>query len=268
MTLGNNQLMNDDQVLNAVIERVGGSGKPVRFGFDELQAWPEGVHKLLVKAGLLVKGVQAQSLVCSGCENACAMPVVFTEGAQRAFIVCDDADKQDHMGRIAVELSRLGQWQASANQVAVVIAGLLGVDAKPVYQKESASYKLGMLKGRKGRRAVVLNNQPLALSINQHVIPVSELLYFEAGELAIDLAQVDEVLNASKPAAGKAYKPNTSKREAGKLATEAMYQDWKDAYLTLKKELPKKTDKWCSVQIAKMGISRGRDSETIRKRMK
>jgi hypothetical protein len=82
------------------------------------------------------------------------MEVVQTEDAKRAFIVCQDPDQQDHMGRITVPLPRLQQWQTSAKQVASVIAGLLGVEDKPVFQQGSASYKLAMLKGKKVKRDV------------------------------------------------------------------------------------------------------------------
>ena len=85
------------------------------------------------------------------------MPVVLTEDAERAFIVCNHPDVQDYMGRISVSLPQLQQWQSTAKQVALVISALLEMDAKPIYQKESASYNLGFLKGAKGRRLIRLN---------------------------------------------------------------------------------------------------------------
>lgn len=119
--------MNNSQALSAVIDRVDASSKPVSFGYDELQHWQDRVVKAFVALGLLTKGTQAPSLKCTGCENHCYMPVCFSEDAKRAFIVCDDPDQQDRMGRINVPPPRLQQWQASAKQLAVVIAGLLGM---------------------------------------------------------------------------------------------------------------------------------------------
>ncbi len=260
--------MDSQQAINAVIDRLNRSSKPVQFGFDELQAWQQGLLEGFIKAGLLTKDVAAQSLTCSGCEQHCFMPVVYTEEQQRAFIVCDDPDQQDHMGRIAVSLDRLQQWQTSAKQMAALIARLLGVTAKPTYQQESASYALGMLKRDSGRRVVSLTVQPLALVINQQPVELDELLYFDGDQLVIDRPRVDELLNTAPSPTGKAYNPDTSKREARKLATQAMYQDWNDAYRKFKQQYPDKKDSWHSFQIAKLPVAQGRDSETIRKKMK
>ena len=171
MTLDENQLLSD------VLTRLSAFGDSISLGFDEVEQWPSGLLNMLEQARLLVRDVQAQSLQCTGCEYGCFMPVVFTEDALRAFIVCDHPEQQDHMGRIAVDLPRLNQWQLNAKQVAVVIAKLLGVESNPVYQPETGSYSLGMLKSKKGRRAAVLTVNPLSVVINRHSIPVSELLY-------------------------------------------------------------------------------------------
>lgn len=260
--------MTSDQALKALLERVSVFDKPVKFGFDELQAWPPAAFQTLTQSKLLTKTVQAQSLECDGCEHGCFMPVVLTEDAERAFIVCEDPEQQSHMGRIAVSLPSLQQWQSSPKQVAAVIANLLGLESKPEYIKESASYKLGMLKGVKGRRWAVMSSQPLALFINQQSVPVGDLLYFDGGVLVLDRLRIDEMLSVSSGSKGKAYTPDTSKREARKQATQAMYLDWQDGYQRLKKKHPRKDGTWYSIQIAKLDIAQGRDSETIRKHMK
>ena len=261
-------LMPSNQLLADLLGRLSVTAKPVMIDFDEVQAWPSSAFEGLVKAKLLLKDVQAQSLECMGCENQCCMPVVFTEDAQRAFIVCDHPDQQEYMGRIAVKLPRLQQWQLSAKSVAAVIARLLGADAKPVYLNESASYQLGMLQSSKGRRPAVLSVQPLSLAINQQSIAVNELLYFDGGVLLIDQLKIDDILSAKRASTGKVYTSNTTKREARKLATQAMYKDWQDEYQQLKQKHPKKPDTWYSERIAKMAIAKDRDSETIRKIMK
>jgi len=260
--------MDDNQVLAELLERISNSSKPVNLGFDEVQKWQGGLLERFVKAKLLSKTVQTSSLECMGCEHQCFMQVVFAEDKQRAFIVCDHPEKQGFMGRIAIGLPSLDQWQLSAKNVAAVIARLLGFDTKPVYLNESASYQLGMLKNSKGRRPAVLSVQPLSLAINQQSIAVNELLYFDGGVLLIDQLKIDDILSAKRASTGKVYTSNTTKREARKLATQAMYKDWQDEYQRLKKQHPDKSDEWFAYQISKMPMAKNRSSGRIRKMMK
>jgi hypothetical protein len=261
--------MNYNQALTELITRVDTSDQPVSLSWDELQLWAEGVLKGFVAVRLLTKDVNASSLQCSGCEYHCFMDVLLTnDGSGRAFIVCDHAEMQAQMGRINVPPERLQQWQTSAKQLAMLLSDLLGFEIKPEYQKQSASFKLGLLKGNKGRRWVMLQTQPLALEINRHIVSLGDLLYFDDDVLLIDMVRIDELLNAPPKDMGKAYNPNFIKQEARKLATQVMYQDWNDEYLRLKKKHPDKSDTWCSIQIAKLPIAQGKDSETIRKNMK
>lgn len=253
---------------NQLLSRLSAAGNSLNLGFDEVQQWPGGLLATLERAKLVVKDVQAGSLECIGCEHGCFMPLVFTEDALRAFIVCDHPEQQDHMGRIAVDLPRLNQWQLSTQQVAAVVAKLLGIVTKPSHQKDSNTYNLGMLKSTKGRRAAVLAENPLSVVLNQHSLPVSQLLYVEADELVIDTLTIEDALNTKPSSTGKTYTPDTSKRHARKLATQAMYQDWNDAYLASLKKHPTKSDVWRSEQIERLSIAQGKSSETIRKNMK
>jgi hypothetical protein len=97
---------------------------------------------------------------------------------------------------------------------------------------------------------------------------LNELLYFSGEVLVIDRPRIDELLDLSPDDTGKAYMPDVSRREERKLATEAMYQNWNDEYLSLKQKHPHKPDTWLSMKIAKTSIAQDRDSETIRKNMK
>ena len=257
--------MTDDQALMALLERLSAFDKPVNFCFDELQTWPPAAFKSLTQSKLLIKSVQAQSLECHGCELGCFMSVVLTDDAERAFIVCEEPEQQRYMGRVSVSLPRLQQWQSSSRHVAALVARLLGLEVKPEYIKESAIYKLGMLRGNKGRRWAILTTQPLALLINQQSLPVSDLLYFDNGVLVIDRLRVDDLLNMLPNNNGKPYTSDTSKQTARKLATQAMYQNWCDKYQKLKHQYSNKSDAWYSMQIAKLAIAQNRSSETIRK---
>jgi len=260
--------MNNTQVLASLIDHVNASDKPATIGWDEVAQWQDESLKHFVKLGLLVKDVNTQSLECVGCEHHCTMDVVLTEDAKRAFIVCDHPDMQSQMGRIQVPLERLKQWQASTKQFAGVVARLLGVETKPEYNKESACYKLGLLQSDKGRRWAILHTQPLRLVINGYTVPVIDLLYFNDNELAIDVLRIESLLDLTAIDTGKAYTPNISKQEARKLATQAMRQNWRDEYKSLKRKYPEKTDDWYSMQISRLPIANGRSTETIRKNMK
>jgi hypothetical protein len=260
--------LDENQLLGEVLTRLSTAGDSLRLGFDEVTQWPSSLLNTLEQTKLLVKDVQAQSLQCVGCEYECFMPVVFTEDTLRAFIVCDHPEQQDHMGRIAVSLSRLNQWQFNTKQVAAVIAKLLGIEAKPLYQPETGSYVLGMLKGTKGRRAAVLTLNPLSVVINQRSILVSELLYVEENQLVIDTLRINDVLNANPLSKSKSYTPDSDKQQARKLATQAMHGDWQDQYGKLKRVNPKQSDTWVSIQISRMDIAKGKSPETIRKNMK
>lgn len=260
--------MNNTQVLISLICHVEASNKRVNIGWDEVTQWQEGLLKRFVSIGILAKDVNTQSLVCTGCEHNCFMDIVLADDSKRAFIVCDKPDMQSQMGRIKVPLERLQQWQVSARQFALVIADLLGFDYSPVNQNNSASYKLGMLKGKNGRRWVILSVKPLALEVNGHTLLLSDLLYFNGAKLDIDQLQVDSIVDLTTPNTGKTYIPNTSKQESRKLATQLMYQNWNDEYRELQHNNPNRTDTWYSMQISKLAIAQGKSAGTIRKNMK
>lgn len=260
-------MSDENQLISEILTRLSAIGDSLSLDFDEVQQWPSGLLNTLEQARFLVKDVRAQSLECDGCEYGCFMPVIFTEDATRSFIVCDHPEQQEHMGRIAVDLARLNQWQLTTKQVASVVARLLGFDTEPQYQKESAGYTLGMLKGKKGRRAAVLALNPLSVIINHRSMLVNELLYLEGGQLFIDILRINDALKANPPNS-KPYTSNTDKQQAKKLTTQAMYLDWQDQYKKLKRENPKKSDVRISVQISKMDIAKGREPEAIRRKMK
>ncbi|NRB42412.1 MAG: hypothetical protein HRU20_28745 [Pseudomonadales bacterium] len=241
------------------------------FDWDAVQAWQSGILEALIKAQLLTPTNSARTIECQGCEHHCFMEVIthtYPNNITRAFIVCDVADSQAQMGRIELPLERLQQWQGSTRQLAKVIVSLLGLEAEPDYQQNTASFKLGMLKGKVGRRWVSLHIQPLMLEVSTHSVPVNDVLYFENNTLLIDDLRIAEVLNLPAMGNGNGYTPDVSKREIRKLATQAMYQDWNDEYLGLVKKYPDKADTWYSMQIAKLSIAQGKQSETIRKNMK
>lgn len=255
-----------------LLEHIGSTNEPVLVNWDSVQQWPSGALECFVQAGILVSASSAKSLECNACEHHCFMDVLMQVGegdsVNRAFIVCDVPEMQSQIGRVQIPLERLQQWNTSFKQLAGVVAELLGFNGRIEYKPEQASIRLGMLKSKGGRRWVSLFHHPLELEINGFKSPVNELLFVDSDELAIDNSRIDEVVNSKPLSVGKTYTPSTDKREARKLATQAMYQDWQDEYASLQVKHPTKSKTWYSLQIAKMSIAQGSDSETIRKHLK
>ncbi|MFQ3260409.1 hypothetical protein [Reinekea sp.] len=254
-------------ILSTLITCLNDSQKPVYIGYDEVQEWQESALETLVNSKLLTKTIVAQSLQCFGCENHCYMPIDYSESHDRAFIVCDDPEKQSQMGRINIPLERLAQWQTSAKLFAKALIKLLRLETKPEFNSVSSFYSLGFVRGIKGRRIASLNTHPLELVINHNHQALIELIYFENGSLTIDLNSLKQLANAD-PHKGKKYDPNVDRQLERKQKTQAMYKDWQDAYLKLSKSDPTKPDSWIANQISKQDIAQGKSPETIRKNMK
>ena len=264
--------MTFNDVLLALLKHMRATNKPVIINWDGVQQWPAGALDRLLQVGILTPASSATSLECQGCERHCFMDVLTqTNGNKaptRAFIVCDVPEMQDQMGRMKIPLDRLNQWQSTVKQLAKVIADLLRFTDKIECKAGQSNIRLGMLKGSNGRRWISMDATLLSLEINQRTIPIDDILFFEGEQLNIDHSRIITMVNSKPPNTGKKYKPSTSKREAGKQKTQAIYQDWNDEYLRLKGNQPNKSDTWCSLQIEKMKIAKGRDAETIRKNMK
>lgn len=84
---------------------------------------------------------------------------------------------------------------------------------------------------------------------------------FHADDLPIGMARANP--------ADQRHTPSTVKREARKLATQAMYVSWRKAYHALRKKSQGKSDVWYSQQVAKDKKLNplGRDASTIKKNM-
>ncbi|MEW8014885.1 MAG: hypothetical protein AB2807_08905 [Candidatus Sedimenticola endophacoides] len=264
-----------NDVLLSLLEAIGATGEPHVVGWDAAQQWPDGALAKLLGAGILSKAKPALSIECRECANRCFMEVHQLPGRDkkptRAFIVCDDAEMQGQMGRIEIPLERLQQWKVTALQLARVIAGLIGIECKAEDRHGQGNIRIGMVKGKNGRRWLSLNKSPLTLEINDHQLPLEELLFFKDGALAIDRMRIDQLIDKASGSGGKQYTPSTEKREAGKRKTEAMYEDWQEEYLKLRRKYPdtvRHSDSWIAKQIAKLDIAQERDSENIRKNMK
>lgn len=244
----------------------------ILIDWDTTQQWPDSALDTFLRLGILSSASSAQSLQCHGCEKHCFMDVISLTDKNpkltRAFIVCDDPEMQHQIGRVNIPLERLKQWQCSIQQLAEVIANLLGLEDKITVNSNQHHIKLGMLKAGKGRRWITLNISDLSLAINTYTKPVDELLYFEDEQLLIDLDSINDLLNREPITKDKIYIPSSDNREKKKLETQAMYEDWNDAYFQLQKDYPNQSKSSCATKIAKMSIAQGRDAGTIRRNLK
>jgi hypothetical protein len=264
-----------NDVLLSLLEPTGAKGGTHLVSWDTVQQWPVDALDKMVESGILTTAAPAQSIECRECDNRCFMEIHRLPGADkrpdRAFIVCDDPEMQGQMGRIQIPLVQLQQWKVTALQLARVTAGLLAIECKAEDRHGQTNIRIGMIRGKKGRRWLSLNKSPLTLEINDHRLPLEEVLFFEDEVLTIDRKRIDQLINKAPSTSGKKYKPSTEKRETGKRETEAMHADWQEEYLKLRRKYPPTTrqpDSWIAKQIAKLDIAQGRDSETIRKNMK
>lgn len=260
-----------NDVLVSLLDPVNATGKTHIVTADTIWRWPADALKMMLEAHILSAMGPAQSIVCDGCEHQCFMDVHHIPGTadrpNRAFVVCDVPEKLEQMGRILVPEERLRRWKVTPAQIAEVVADLLGIESRVKDHDGDANIRIGLLKGKNGRRWVSLNKSPLALEVNGHQLLVSEALFFDQGVLVIDGDQIARLIDKPIDAAKK-YIPRTEKREAQKRNTEAKYEDWREEYRRLKTANPEKSDTWCSIRIAKLPIARKSSPETIRKMMK
>jgi len=264
-----------NDVLLSLLEPVGATGEAHFVTWDTVQQWPVDALNRVMETGILTPATPAQSVECQGCENRCFMEVYPLPGKSnrptRAFVVCDDPEMQSQMGRIQIPLEQLRQWKATAFQLAKVVADLLAIESKAEDRHGLTNIRIGMIKGKKGRRWISLNKSPLTLDINDHCLSLEEILFFEDDVLTIDRLRIDQLIDKAPSTGGKKSTPSTEKREAGKRKTEAMYEDWRDEYLRLRRKYSNtvsRSDNWIARQIAKLDIAQNRDSETIRRKMK
>ena len=240
------------------------------FSYDTVAAWDTAVLETFTAHGLLKPTTAAQSVECRGCEERCFSDVVVQPskaGALRAYVVCEVPAKRAEMGRVAVQPERLSQWLLSAELLARFIADQLGLANVFSAGEDPQRIRLGMLQGVNGRCWVSLIAAPLTLEVNQQIVPVSELLFIENGVITLDKARIRSLVNVLANPAAKPYTPNTDQRESRKLTTQAMYQEWQDAYDSLRHEHPGKSKKWYSLKLARLPVARGREAETIRKHL-
>lgn len=261
--------MTPKTVLIELLERMAtGQDNAVLVTSHELGQWPIKAVKTLKSQKLIIKARPATSAICPGCERDCVMPVQTVRGKSgdsASFIVCD---KRNDINRVPVTPAQLTQWRCNTDTVCSFIADSLGLRHSESWANHTDQWEIGIATGDKRSQMLCLQaNGSLLLVADNNAVPLAEFIGYQDEVYSLDATMIRQLVDAATTA-DERYTPTTARREVRKLDTQAMYKSWQKEYRKLKKENPKKSDTWCSKQIAKMDIAQGRDAETIRKKMK
>jgi hypothetical protein len=272
--------MHVDQVLLLLLNSLTLKRHKLVLSWFSVNLWQKQAFTLMLANKLITPVSKAKTIQCRYCEKNCTLDVIphLYPNKTRYYAVCEDTIMHEQVGRITIPPEHLKHWQISIKQIAVLIADLLGLPSGFSYKAEQKSITLGSLKSKAaGRKSVVLNVEPLTLVVNQSVLPINELLYFDinsSNKLMLDKDKIDHALNIKQPPAAKNYCPNIDKKELRKAKTQAMYQSWQEEYENLKHEnpnkpnQPKKTKSWYAYKISKMPIAQGGTAANITRVLK
>jgi transcription elongation factor Elf1 len=256
-----------DQVLLLILNHLSKHKKLV-VSWAAIQLWQPKAFELLLKNHVIKPTDKANNIQCQICEKHCTVDVTrhdYPNNKIRYYAMCLDDYMHEQVGRMTIPPEQLNQWQCSTKQLIKILSRLLSIDKEPTFSINTEQTRLAMLAKKAGRKWVTLIHYPLALEINQMILPLEEILYFDGNSLALDIDRVNYALNLKQPAQEKGYSPNVNKRDKGKFNTQAMHQDWQDEAIRLKKKYPNHNKTWISKQIAKLSIAQERSAETIRK---
>jgi hypothetical protein len=261
--------MNPQEALIELLVRVGArNGETVLVSADELQQWPAAAVAAMKSQKLLTKARPAKSVVCPGCERACVMPVqtpTRTNSTPLSFVVCD---KREDINRVGISADLITQWRCDAEAVCAFLAKSLNLRRSEQEPSDRSLKIVGLARGEKRSQMIALQlNGSLALVAGHNAVPLAELLTFGERKYLADSEAIRELIDASITADPR-YTPSNARREARKLDTQAMYEEWRKAYRALKKQRPKMSDVWYSRQIARMDAGAGKSAETIRKHIR
>jgi hypothetical protein len=258
--------------IDALLELLGRVGacrnSVVLVSGEELLQCPKVAVKAMIAQKLIVRVRPASSAICLGCESNCVMPVhtpSSSAGKPLSFIVCD---KRSDINRVPVSPGRLTQLQCNADLVSRFVASSLGLRVTDRHTDYAGRREIGMVRGDKRSQMLCLDTSgALTLVIGNSKVPLAEFIDFHKGTYTLDTAAIRRLADFATTT-DERYTPSNTRREARKLDTQAMYESWRKEYRTLRRKRPGMSDNWYAQQIVKMEIAKGRDVETIRKRMK
>ncbi|MFQ5643984.1 MAG: hypothetical protein ACE5FQ_09815 [Thiogranum sp.] len=250
-----------------LLQCLGNDGDTV-IPWEQVRRWPKGAMDTFRNAGWLKEGDLAETVVCSGCEESCTMPVEVFPADDGKGIVAFVACEIRNFGRVKIPPAHLQQWRLTQGQLAQWIADTLALRFSGRRLDGENLLELGLFSG--GKRAQMLclyDDGELALVAGSNRIPLVDAILYIDGALTLDADLIRQLVDTSTTGDPR-YTPNTARREVRKLETAAMHEQWRKEYRALKKANPEKSDKWCSIRISKMEIAGGAAPETIRKQMK
>jgi hypothetical protein len=261
--------MTPHDALIELVARLGARhGAVVLITDEELSRWPEAAVAAMKSQGLLAKARPASSVECPGCEQQCVMPVDTLPATSRgaaSYVVCD---KRSDINRVPVAASRLTQWRCDAEAVCSFIVASLGLRRSDQHPAVPGLLNIGMASGEKRRQMLCLKaSGDVSVVAGNSAVSLSELIDYHDGAYSLDGAAIRQLVDTATTADPR-YTPRTTRREARKLDTQAMYKGWQKAYRDLKKQRRKMSDVWYAQQIAKQNIGPRRSVDTIRKHMK
>lgn len=205
--------MTPQAALIELLARVGTrNGAAVLVSAEELSQWPAAAVAAMKSQKLLAKARPAASVVCPGCERECVMPVHTLAAGPRgsaSFIVCD---KRSDINRVAVDILRLEQWQATGALLANTVARLLDMSPTASTADNDQQWNIGVLKGKRQKSLVTLRaDGDLTLSLAGHAIPLAEVLAIERDALTVDKGELIRLVD--KPAGNAKTETPEQRRE-------------------------------------------------------
>lgn len=187
--------MAPDTLLMALVERIAAcQGGDTYFTATEVAGWPADFTRTLEPLSLLGNASPTQSVVCTGCEEACMMPVEVIHGTTpRALIFCD---KRGDIGRIEVPFGSMELRKSSGLLLAEALAKLLLMNPARPAQIDATRWQVGPIQGRKHKSPLILalDLEPV-LAIAGHTVKLVEVLTFKKGAVAIDLLALRKLVD-------------------------------------------------------------------------
>ncbi len=187
--------------LQIITERF--SDKEASFDIDEVESWPEETREILLQQSLIKPTSTLKKVItCYECESLCLKSVQMrmdNNGQITPFIHCSE---REDIGRVAVAPDSLKQWISTAEDFAAVLPPLLKTKAISANQQnQNNSWYLGVSNGKNGLIPVLLHIKPeigLVLVIEDHHIPLAEILSIKRKKLHIDYDMVQCLLDEAK----------------------------------------------------------------------
>lgn len=189
----------------------------VLIDYADIKDLETGEYKIFFDAGFIIPFASARSMICTGCEEACFMPVYATDTS--AFIVCETFES---MGRTAVNPNDLKRWAFSFDTLTSVISGIIDstihartlipdicayagncqiayglTDVFLVKNTENELTDIADIRQSPRYILLCLNDIP----DNMPAINILTALLFQNGKPTFNIEAVEKVLSSQKPAA-------------------------------------------------------------------